>query len=124
MANQSNSNPNFIIYHNPRCSKSREGLAHLQANGIEPQVVSYMKTKFTVKEFDLLLAQLNMKPSELLRKGEKIFKSEYKALQLTEHEWKKVMLKHPELIERPIVVRGNKAVVGRPLENIDSLIKK
>ena len=68
----------------------------------------------TEKEFETLLAKLNLKPQDLLRKGEKVYKEKFKGLTLNDHEWIKVMLENPKLIERPIIVKGNKAIIGRP----------
>ena len=102
------------IYHNPRCSKSREALGLLQEKNVEFEVVEYLKEVPTVEEMTKLLQMLNIKPEELLRKGEAIFKEKYKGLSLTDIEWIEAMIENPKLIERPIVVNGYKAVVGRP----------
>lgn len=110
------------IYHNPRCSKSRQTLQLLQENGVEPTVVEYLKHVPTKAEFEKILAKLNMEPEQLLRKGEALYKEQYKNLKLNRDEWIQVMLENPKLIERPIVIRGNKAVLGRPPENALELI--
>ncbi len=110
------------IYHNPRCSKSREALKLLQDNGVEPQVIEYLKEVPSKAEFEKLLAKLNLEPEQLLRKGEKIFKEQFKSLSLNRDEWIKVMLENPKLIERPIIVKGNKAIVGRPPERVLELV--
>ena len=106
------------IYHNPRCRKSRETLSLLEEKGIEPEIVLYLDKPPTQKELKNLLGFLKMKPTQLLRKGEKIYKEEYKGKELSDAEWIKAMAKHPKLIERPIVVKGKKAILGRPPENV------
>lgn len=109
-------------YHNPRCSKSREGLAILQDKGIEPTIVKYLETIPSKSEFKLLLAKLNLPAESLVRKSEAYFKEKLKGLSLSEEEWIEVMLENPKLIERPIFVNGNKAVIGRPPQSIIDLI--
>ncbi|MEJ8802647.1 arsenate reductase (glutaredoxin) [Pontibacter sp. H249] len=110
------------IYHNPRCSKSRQTLELITTAGQQPQVVEYLKTPPTGTELKDLLQKLNLKPEQLLRKGEQLYKDEYKGKQLTDEEWIQVMVENPVLIERPIVVKDNKAVLGRPPENVLELL--
>jgi len=110
----------YTIYHNPRCSKSREALSLLEEEGAEIEIVKYLDDVPTEDQLLKLLAKLNMKPFDLVRKTEKIYKEEYKNLSLNDHEWVKVMIENPKLIERPIVVKGNKAIIGRP----PSLVKE
>lgn len=109
------------IYHNPRCSKSRETLQIIKNQGIEPKVILYQKDVPSKEELKMLLMQLNLKAEDLLRKGEKIYKEQLKGKKFNEDEWIQIMIENPSLIERPIVVRGNKAVLGRPPENVKSL---
>ena len=106
------------IYHNPRCSKSRQTLEIIQNSGQQPEVIEYLKTPPSATELKELLQQLNLKPEQLLRKGEQLYKEKYKGLQLSDDEWIRVMAENPVLIERPIVVKDNKAVLGRPPENV------
>ena len=106
------------IYHNPRCRKSRETLALLEENGIQVDVVEYLKDVPSAKELKGLLKKLSMKPEQLLRKGEAIFKEQFKGRTLTDDEWIEAMIAYPKLIERPIVVQGNKAALGRPPEQV------
>ena len=113
---------NYTIYHNPRCSKSREALALLVEKGIAPKVVEYLKDVPTRKELELLVMKLGISASELLRKNEALYKEKYKGLDLNEHEWIRVMHENPKLIERPVVVRDHKAVIGRPLDKVRDLI--
>ena len=106
------------IYHNPRCTKSREALELLKNKGHEPEIVLYLQDIPTQKELKTLLKQLGIKAEQLLRKQEPIFKEQFKGKSLTEAQWIKAMVQYPRLIERPIVIQGNKAVIGRPVENI------
>lgn len=110
------------IYHNPRCSKSRQALNLLKEKGVTPEVVEYLKEVPTFEEMKKLLQQLNMKPEDILRKGEEIYKKEFKGKNFTDDEWIKIMIENPKLIERPIIVKGNKAIVGRPPEKVLELI--
>lgn len=107
------------IYYNPRCSKSRQALQLLQARGIEPKVVNYLETPPERSELLQILEMLAMEPRDLMRKQQ----AEYKANGLDRSEISRdrlidAMLKHPILIERPIVVSGNRAALGRPPERI------
>ncbi len=112
----------FKIYHNPRCSKSRATLALLQENGIEPEIVEYLKQPPTAKELEAILFSLGMKPGQLIRRGEEVFKAKYAGKALTDAQWIEAMVKHPILIERPIVISGKRAVLGRPPENVKQLL--
>lgn len=112
------------IYHNTKCSKSRQALDYMKENGLEPEVTEYLKVIPSIEEFKKVLAKLNMKPEKLLRKGEKLYKEKLKNLNLSDDEWIHIMLENPELIERPIIVKGNRAVVGRDIEKIADLFKK
>ena len=110
------------IYHNPRCRKSRETLQIINDKGIEPQIVLYLEDLFTEEDLIKVLKKLKLSPFDIIRKSEAIYKSDYKGKNLTDAEWIKAMIKHPKLIERPIVVHGNKAVLGRPPENVLNLM--
>lgn len=112
----------ITIYHNARCRKSREGLQVLEESGKDFEVREYLKETLSEKEILDLLEKLNMAPIELVRTEEKIWKEHYKDRDLSDKELVKVMAENPKLIQRPIVVSGNKAVVGRPASNIVSLI--
>lgn len=109
------------IYHNPRCSKSRATLGLLEGKGVEPKIIHYLDTPPTAAELRSLLEKLGMKPEQLVRKGEPVFKERYAGKTLTDAQWIEAMVKNPILIERPIVVRGARAVLGRPPENIAQL---
>ena len=108
----------FVIYHNPRCGKSREVLALLQQHGIEPWIIEYLKTPPTPGELREVIKKLGIKPEALLRKGEDVFKEQFAGRNLSDAEWIAAMAEFPVLIERPIVIRGDQAVVGRPLERV------
>jgi len=110
------------IYHNPRCSKSRQTLQIIKDANIEVEIIEYLKEIPTKKELKLLLQQLNLKPFELIRKGEAIYKEKFKNSNFNAEEWIQIMIEYPKLIERPIVVKGNKAIIGRPPENVLTLI--
>jgi arsenate reductase len=113
----------FTIFHNPRCTKSRAALTLLQEHGIEPQIVEYLKTPPSANELKTIIARLGIKPEALIRKGEDVYKEHYAGKTLTDSQWIAAMAKHPILIERPIVVRGNRAVIGRPTQNVKDLLK-
>ncbi len=110
------------IYHNPRCSKSRSACALIAENGIAAEVVEYLKTPPSREELRALLKKLGMKPAELVRQGEAEFKAHYAGRTLTDEEWLDAMVAHPILIERPIAVCGDKAVVARPPEKVLELL--
>lgn len=111
------------IYHNPRCSKSRQTLALLEEKGIEPIVREYLKNVPTATELNSLLEMLQMAPRDLMRKNE----TSYKEAGLNDERLSRAaliegMIAHPKLIERPIVINGNKAAIGRPPENVLTIL--
>jgi len=110
------------IYHNPRCSKSRLGLALLEESGKEFEIIKYLEDELSSKTLASIISKLGIKPIDLVRKNEAIWKSDYKGKTLTDHELIEAMVKHPKLIERPIVVNRDKAVIGRPTEAILEII--
>lgn len=112
----------ITIYHNARCSKSREGLEVLKQSGEEYQIREYLKEPFTEDELKGLLNKLRMAPMELVRTDEKIWKENYKNKDLNDLELIRVMIKNPQLIQRPIVSTKNQAVVGRPATKIEDLV--
>ena len=109
------------IYHNPRCRKSREGLAFLEGLGKEFELIKYLDTPLSTNEIQNLLEALGMRPMELVRKNEAVWKSDYKGKNLTDAQVIEALAAHPKLIERPIVLKDNKAVVARPAEKINEL---
>lgn len=108
------------IYHNPRCSKSRNTLALLREKGIEPEVVEYLKTPPSADELREIVAQLGICPAELLRKKEA--KEEGIDANLADDALIEAMAAHPRVIERPIVVKEGKAALGRPPEKVLELL--
>ena len=112
------------IYHNNRCSKSRDSFNLLTEKGIDFETIEYLKTPLNKKEIEALLKKLAIPAKDLIRKGEADFKANFKGKELTEAEWIDAMVTYPKLIERPIVVKGDKAVIGRPIENVMELIEE
>lgn len=110
------------IYHNPRCRKSRETLEIIRQEGYEPEIIEYLQYPPTETELKDMLVKMGKGPEEIIRKGEDVFKTNYKGKQLTDAEWIKVMVENPKLIERPIVVKGENVVLGRPPENVKELL--
>ena len=110
------------IYHNPRCRKSRETLAMIEDNGGNAEIVLYLENVPTKNELKDILDKLGMTPLQLIRKGEKEWKENYKGKDLNDEEILEAMVKYPKLIERPIVVKGKKAILGRPPENVLELL--
>ena len=120
---QKDSTADITLYHNPRCSKSRQALALLQERGIEPDLVLYLDTPPSGDQLRELLRQLGMAPRDLLRKGEDAYKEQgLDNPALDEAALIAAMTGHPKLIERPIAVRGDRAVVGRPPERVLELL--
>lgn len=110
------------IYHNPRCSKSRQTLQIIEEKGIEVEIIKYLEDVPSEAELKAVLKALGIPAEKLLRKGEADFKENFKGKDLSEDEWIKAMIQYPKMIERPIVVKDNKAVLGRPPENVLDLI--
>lgn len=110
------------IYHNPRCRKSREGLAILQDAKMEPEIIDYIKNPISFDELTDILRKLDIPAIELVRKNEAIWKENFKNKALSEKEIIEAMVSFPKLMERPIVVHKEAAVVGRPPEKIKELI--
>lgn len=111
------------IYHNPKCSKSRAALAILEQRGLEPNVIDYLKAPPNADELRAIVAMLGITPEQLVRKGERVYKELYAGKSLSDIEWIEAMVANPILIERPIVVRGARAVLGRPAENVEKLLR-
>ncbi len=112
----------LTIYHNPRCSKSRAALAILQAHEVPLRIIEYLKAPPTRAELAALRTKLGRSPSEWIRQGEPEYKQARLSASSTEEQLLDAMAKHPILIERPIVVRGARAIVGRPPERILELL--
>ena len=109
------------ILHNPRCGKSRDTLKLIQRQGIEPEIVLYLKETPSKEELKTILGKLGVDVEAIIRKGEAVFKENYKGKSFTEEEWLTILVHNPKLIERPIVINGDKAIIGRPPENVNDL---
>lgn len=103
----------IVIYHNPRCQKSRTALQELQDHGKHVEVIEYLKEIPSVKELKILCEKLGIKPLDLVRKTEVLYKENYKDADLSDGQWLKVLAEHPLLIERPVIVKGSKAIIAR-----------
>jgi arsenate reductase len=112
----------ITIYHNPRCSKSRTCNNYLSHLDEEVRVVNYFNEPFTVNSLKKVIQMLGIAPIDLVRKNEQIWRIQFKGKELTDNEVIKAMVTHPKLIERPIVVNNGKAVIARPLENVDKVL--
>ena len=110
------------IYHNPRCSKSRQGLALLENSGKKFEIIKYLNTPISTKELSDILKKLDIEAIDLVRKNESIWKENYKGKTLSNNEIIAILVENPKLIERPIVINNNKAVIGRPTESINTII--
>ena len=110
------------IYHNNRCSKSRCGLEILENSGKQFEVIKYLENTPSEEELKEIIDLLNISPIDLVRKNEQIWKDNFKGKELSDAGIIKVMVENPKLIERPIIINGNKAVIGRPPEKILDII--
>lgn len=109
-------------YHNPRCKKSREGLQLLEEKGLQPEVILYMTEPLSPMDLEDILVKLNIDAEDLIRSKEAVWKEEFKDKELSEDELILAMIEYPQLMERPILVNGDKAVIGRPTENLLEII--
>ncbi|VXB99989.1 Arsenate reductase (Glutaredoxin) [Flavobacterium sp. 9AF] len=112
----------ITIYHNPRCTKSREGLCEIETLNEPFQIRKYLEEPFTKEELISVINKLGITPLELVRTKENIWIENYKGKNLTDNEIIDALLLHPKLIERPIVVKNNKAVIARPKEVINKIL--
>lgn len=113
----------ITIYHNPKCRKSRSGLEYVASKGVEYTVVEYLKKPISREVLKDLLIKLNMKPAEIIRTQEDVFKEKFKGKSFTDDEWVTILLENPKLIQRPIVVKDYKAVIGQDIENLERLME-
>ena len=111
-----------VIYHNPRCSKSRQTLALIEEQGITPTIIEYLNSPPPEVELENILTQLAIEPDELMRKGEDEYKDHIKGKTLSRAQTIRLMVQHPKVIERPIVVSNNKAIIGRPPESVLNIL--
>lgn len=112
----------ITIYHNPRCSKSREGLCFIEDLNETIEIRKYLDEPLSKTELIALINKLNSKPIDIVRTKEKIWIENYKDKKLTDNQIIDILLKNPKLIERPIIVKGNKAVIARPKEKINEIL--
>lgn len=112
------------ILYNPRCSKCREALCQIQEAGIEPEIIEYLKTPPTSAEIKDILMKLHLKPQDIIRTTEEIYKKKFAKKKFTDDEWIQVMIENPSLIQRPIIIKGTKAVIGRSPEQLETILKK
>lgn len=110
------------IYHNPRCTKSRQGVAALEEANVDFEILKYLETPLSESELKEIINLLKISPLELIRKTEKIWKENFKGKDLSDEAIIKAMIDFPKLIERPIIINGDKAVVGRPTEKIADIL--
>jgi arsenate reductase len=112
------------VLHNPRCKKSRDAVAYLESNKIPHQIIKYLEAPPTVNELQTIVKQLGIKPEQLVRKKEKLYKElSLGSARLSDLEWIQLLVDHPSLIERPIVQHEKQAVIGRPLDNVIALFE-
>ena len=114
----------ITIYHNPRCSKSRDGVKVLEESGKEFKTVKYLDDNLSFQELTEIIGKIGIQPIDLVRKNEKIWKEDYKGKDLSKTDIVNAMVNNPKLIERPIVVTDYGAVIGRPSEKIEELLDK
>lgn len=110
------------ILHNPRCRKSREGLALLEEERQTFEIIKYLDDRLTVKDLTTIISKLGISPIDLVRKNEAIWKSDFKGKDLNDQDIIEAMVANPKLIERPIIINKNKAVIGRPVELIKDIL--
>lgn len=108
----------LTIYHNPRCSKSRCTLSLLEERGLAPVIVEYLKNPPSAQELERILGMLGIPPARLLRTGEDEYKEHFQGNELSDAETIALMVRYPKVIERPIVVNGDRAAIGRPPEAV------
>ncbi len=113
---------NIKIYHNPRCRKSRETLNLIREAGYEPEIVEYLQNPPSALELKDLLKRMDKKPLDIIRKGEEVFKSNFKGKTFSDDEWINIMVDNPKLIERPIVVKDDEVRLGRPPETVKEIL--
>lgn len=111
----------MTIFHNNRCSKSRGALSILKEKGINPDVRYYLEEPPSTTELEGLLKKLKLKAVDLVRKNEPLYKENYKDKEYSEKEWLTILSENPKLIQRPIVINGDKAVIARPIERVEEI---
>ncbi len=112
------------IYHNPRCRKCCNGMSVLKEHTPDFEIVEYLKTGITPKEITKILQQLNLEVHDIIRTQEELYKKELKGKNFTQEEWIKIISENPKLLRRPIIVKGNKAIIGETEDAINNLFEK
>ncbi len=112
----------MILYHYPKCGTSRKALEYLENKGLKPEIRYYMKDPFTTDELSDVLETLGMSPIDIIRTNNKVYKEEIKGHKLSDGELKQIMLDHPGIIQRAILVHNGKAVVARPIEKMEEIL--
>ena len=112
----------MIIYHNPRCAKSRAGLQYLESKGYDIEIRKYLNDGITEIEIKEIIKKTGKDAFGLVRTNEQDYIDNYKGKKLTESEWIKVLVENPKLLQRPVVINGNKAVIANPPENIEEIV--
>jgi arsenate reductase (glutaredoxin) len=110
------------IYHNPRCSKSRNGLNYLNEKGYDFEIVKYLDEGISEEELSDIISKTGKKPFDFVRTQETLFKKEFKGKVYSDKEWIKILVENPRLLHRPIVIHGDKAVLANPPENVEEII--
>lgn len=110
------------IYHNPRCIKSRQGVAFLKEQSVDFEEIRYLDQGLSKEELEGMLKKMNIKAIDLVRKNEAVWKSDFKGEILSEADIIEAMISYPKLMERPVVINNNKAVIGRPTEKINEVL--
>jgi len=110
------------IYHNPRCAKSRQGVAYLKENSVDFEEIRYLDKGLSKQELEAILKKIGIKAIDLVRKNEVVWKSDFKGKELSEAEIIEAMVSYPKLMERPVVINKDKAVIGRPTEKINEVL--
>ena len=110
------------IYHNPRCAKSRAGLKYLEEKGYDIEIKKYLTEGLSVGELKEIISKTGEKPLSFVRTQEKEYRENYKGKSFSDDEWIKILVENPKLLQRPIVVNGNKAVLANPPENVEDII--
>ncbi len=119
-----NSTTMIKVLHNNTCSKSRAILEHLDENNVPFEIIDFMETPLTELELKTLLKKLNTDVQGLIRKNDRIYQERYMGKNFSEDEWIKILVENPALIQRPILIKGSVAMVGRPIENVRFFIEK
>lgn len=112
----------LTIFHNPKCKKSREGLKYLREKEIDAEVINYINDGISEQQLKDILIKLNLKPEDIIRKQEDLYKKELKGRNFNDNEWIRILSENPKLIQRPIVVARHKAVIAQPPDKVEELL--